>query len=116
MIEGVDTSILFLGGIVRETGITGFKAQLIRELERRFLGCVIFHQDPNATHQGIPDLLILHNDRWAMLETKGALKSRRQPNQEYWVDFYNELSFAAFISPENEGEILDALQSAFRTF
>jgi hypothetical protein len=97
---------------VRETGRAGFKSQLIKELENRFPGCVIFQQDPNATHQGIPDMLILYNTQWAMLETKGAPRSKRQPNQSYWVDYYNDLSFAAFIYPENEGEILDALQSA----
>lgn len=98
---------------MRETGRTGFKTQLIKELESRFPDCVIFHQDPSATHQGIPDLLILHKGRWAMLETKGAPRSKRQPNQEYWVDFYNEIGFAAFIYPENEGEVLDALQQTF---
>jgi len=97
---------------VRETGRLGFKAQLVKELASRFPDCVIFNLDPNTMHQGIPDLLILHNNKWAMLETKGAPTSRRRPNQEYWVDFYNELSFAAFVYPENEGEILDALQHA----
>lgn len=100
---------------MRETGRAGFKAHLLKELEHRFPGCVIFHQDPHATHQGIPDLLILHNNNWAMLETKAAVKAKRQPNQEYWVHIYNEMSFAAFIYPENEGEILDALQHSLRS-
>lgn len=99
---------------MRETGRTGFKSQLIKELENRFPDCVIFHQDPNATHQGIPDMLILYSNKWAMLETKGAPRGKRQPNQEYWVDYYNEMSFAAFIYPENEGEVLDALQQTFQ--
>lgn len=112
MIEGVDTSILFLGGLVRETGRLGFKAQVVKELSRRLPDCLIFNQDPNSTHQGIPDLLILNGNRWAMLETKAATKAKRQPNQEYWVERYGEMSYAAFISPENEGEILDALERA----
>lgn len=113
MIEGVDTSILILGGTVRETGAYGFKARLLKELDRRFPGCVIFHMDPNSTHQGIPDVLILYRTHWAMLEVKGAADAKRQPNQPYWVEFYDNLSFAAFVYPENEGEILDALQQAF---
>ena len=99
---------------MRETGRTGFKAHLMKEIVQRFPDCIMFHQDPNVTHQGIPDLLILNGERWAMLETKGAPRSKRQPNQEYWVSFYNEMSFAAFVYPENEGEILDALQSALQ--
>lgn len=98
---------------MRETGRLGFKASLVKEISERFPNCVIFNQDPNTTHQGIPDLLILCNDKWAMLETKGAPGSKRQPNQEYWVDFYNELSYASFVYPENVEEVLDELQRSF---
>lgn len=98
---------------MRETGRAGFTTRLIKELEFRFPGCVIFHQDPNATHQGIPDLLILWQDRWAMLESKGAIDKPKRPNQEFYVDFYNELSYCSFIYPENEEEVLDELQQAF---
>lgn len=98
---------------MRETGRMGFTTRLIKELEHRFPGCVIFHQDPNHTHQGIPDLLILWRDRWAMLESKGAIDKPKRPNQEFYVNFYNELSFASFIYPENEEEVLDGLQRSF---
>lgn len=98
---------------MRETGRTGYKASLIKELESRFPGCVLFNLDPNTTHQGIPDLLILFNERWAMLEVKAAFDSKLQPNQDYWVGFYNELAFASFIYPENEEEVLDELQRSF---
>lgn len=89
-----------------------FNEILIAEIKRRFPGCVIKKQDPLTDHQGIPDKLILWNDRWAMLESKAYLKASRQPNQEYWVDRYNELSFAAFVSPENYIEVLDEMESA----
>lgn len=98
---------------MRETGRAGYKAQLIKELEIRFPGCMIIPLDPNSIFQGVPDLLILFGTRWAMLEVKKATKAKRQPNQPYWVDHFDEMSFAAFIYPENEGEILDALQQAF---
>lgn len=98
---------------MRETGRAGYKASLIKELKLRFPGCVLFNLDPNTTHQGILDLLILFNDRWAMLEVKAAINSPCQPNQPYWTDFYNKLSFAAFICPEIEEEVLDELQRSF---
>ncbi len=91
-----------------------YQAELIKVLRLRFPGCVILKNDSNYM-QGIPDLLLLWNDRWALLEAKASMKSRVQPNQQYYVDMLNEMSFAAFISPENEEEVLDEIQRQFET-
>ncbi len=98
---------------MRETGRAGYKARLMKELELRFPGCVIIHLDPNTVHQGVPDMLILYRNKWAMLETKAAANSAKRPNQEFFVNFYNELAFAAFIYPEIEEDVLNDLQQAF---
>lgn len=99
--------------MVRETGRSGYKTKLITKLETLFPGCIIQHQDPLTTHQGIPDMLILYKNTWAMLEVKASAKSVRQPNQEFYVDYYNRQSFASFIYPENEKEVLHGLQATF---
>lgn len=88
-----------------------FQAKLIKELKVMFKGCIIVKNDPNYI-QGIPDLLILYNDRWAALEVKKSATAHHQPNQEYYVDLMNQMSFAAFIYPENKEEILYELQQA----
>lgn len=64
--------------------------------------------------QGFPDLLILFNAQWAALEVKASPTSPRQPNQEYYVEMLDDMSFSAFICPENKEEVLDALQRSFR--
>ena len=76
-----------------------FKTKLIDELEEMFPGCIIVHLDPNEI-QGIPDLLILYKNKWAALEGKKSKNAIHQPNQEYYVDLMNQMSFAAFIYPE----------------
>ena len=88
-----------------------FQAKLIKELKVMFKGCIIVKNDPNYI-QGIPDLLILYNDRWAALEVKKSEHAHHQPNQEYYVDLMDQMSFAAFIYPENKEEILYELQQA----
>ena len=88
-----------------------FQAKLIEELKVMFKGCIIVKNDPNYI-QGIPDLLILYNDRWAALEVKKSATAHHQPNQEYYVDLMDQMSFAAFIYPENKEEILYELQQA----
>jgi hypothetical protein len=69
--------------------------------------------DPSEM-QGIPDILILYNNTWAMLEVKMAHDSDRRPNQEHYVRTFNNMSFAAFINPDNEEDVLNDLQSALR--
>jgi hypothetical protein len=89
-----------------------FQAQLIRKLKKRFPGCMVLKNDPSYK-QGILDLTILHHHCWAMLEVKDSATAKRQPNQEFYVKTLAELSFADWIYPENEEEVLDAMEEAF---
>lgn len=90
-----------------------YQARLIKKLKRRFPGCVILKNDPQYL-QGILDLSIFYEQRWAMLEVKASVNAPRQPNQDYYVEMLNEMSFAAVIYPENEEEVLHDLQQALR--
>lgn len=89
-----------------------YQRKLIRKLELLLPGCVVYKNDP-GNNQGIPDLLILFEDKWAMLEVKAFEDAPEQPNQAYYVEKYNGMSFAAFIHPQNEEQVLDDLQFAF---
>lgn len=91
-----------------------FQAGLIRELKKRFEGCFITKLDA-ARNQGVPDLLILYGPKWATLECKRSSKARHRPNQDYYVNRMNEMSFSRFIFPENKEEVLSDLEQAFRS-
>jgi hypothetical protein len=89
-----------------------FQAKLIRKLKRIFPGCVVLKNDPQY-QQGILDLTILWGQFWGMLEVKAERNSPRRPNQDYYVEMLDDMSFAAYIYPDNEEEVLTALQQAF---
>lgn len=89
-----------------------FQSKLIREIKERFPGCVVMKNDPNYI-QGIPDLTVLYGKHWASLETKRSANAKHRPNQDYYVDKLDSMSFSRFICPENKEEVLGELQSAF---
>lgn len=89
-----------------------YQGRLIKKLKRIFPGCMVLKNDPNYI-QGILDLTVLWEDLWAMLEVKAGPKSALQANQQYYVQEMDRMSFAAVIFPENEEEVLLALQEAF---
>ncbi|WPJ30612.1 endonuclease [Streptomyces phage Psst1] len=90
-----------------------YQKRLIETLEKMFPGCFILKNDPGYL-QGVPDLLILYGGRWAMLEVKANAKAPSRPNQNYYIELLNGMSFAAFIHPSNEQEVLDALRAEFQ--
>ena len=89
-----------------------FKTNLVKELKNLFPGCMVLHLDPNEI-QGIPDLLVLYQNKWAVLEGKKSANATHRPNQDYYVELMNDMSFAAFIYPENKDEVLDSLYLYF---
>lgn len=92
-----------------------YQGQLVKKLKELLPGCMITKLDSGHT-QGIPDLLVLYKDHWAALEVKRSAKEREnpRPNQEYFVEKMDKMSFSRFIFPENESEVLDELLKAFK--
>lgn len=93
---------------------SSYQQHLIRELKTLFPGCIVLKNDSTYL-QGFPDLTIFFRDRWAVLEVKASEKVKVQPNQVYYVELLDAMSFAAFIYPENEEEVLYALQQTFES-
>lgn len=89
-----------------------YQRGLVKKLRILFPGCEILEPDAQR-RQGILDLLILYRGQWAMLEVKISANAARRPNQEHYVNHFNEMSYASFIYPENEEQVLSELQSAF---
>lgn len=90
-----------------------FQAKVIKEIKSNLPGCIVMKTDPNYI-QGLPDLLILHNDRWASLENKRSKNASKRPNQQYYVDKMDLMSFSRFICPENKDEVLSDLYKTLK--
>lgn len=91
-----------------------FQASLIKEIKTMFPGAIVLKNDPSYL-QGVPDLTIFYGKHWATLECKQSYAASHRPNQEYYVNKMNMMSYSRFVSPENKKEVLDELQRAFET-
>jgi hypothetical protein len=90
-----------------------FQKDFIDEVKVRYPGCVALKNDSSYI-QGFPDWTILYKDKWAVLEMKRERGARKQPNQEYYVNMLNNMSFSRFVYPENKDEVIEALDSYFK--
>lgn len=85
-----------------------FQAKLIKDIKERLPDCIVLKNDPTYL-QGIPDLTVFNNDKWAMLEVKKSADASHQPNQDYYVEKMDHMSFSRFIYPENRDEVFSDL-------
>jgi hypothetical protein len=104
--------LIFLKGGPLMPRESAFQAELIRELKDLFPGCIVLKNDTSYI-QGIPDLTVLYNNKWAVLECKRSLREPYQPNQQYYLEVLDAMSFASMICPENREAVLYELQLQF---
>lgn len=91
-----------------------FQKELMDEIRDLYPGCVILKNDSGYI-QGFPDWTILYEDKWAVLECKREKNADKQPNQEYYVEKLDNMSFSRIVYPENKEEVLNALQRTFKS-
>lgn len=90
-----------------------FQADLINEIEERFPGSLVLKNDAQYK-QGIPDLSVFYNGKWAWLEDKKSKDARHRPNQDFYIQLANDMGgFGRFIYPENKEEVLHDMEQAF---
>lgn len=91
---------------------TKFERAFMSDLRALLPGCYIFKLDP-VQYYGIPDRLVLFQNIWFTLEFKESATAKKQPLQDHHVEVMNNMSFSAFVYPENREEILDAICHTF---
>lgn len=90
-----------------------FQKDLMDEIKQRYPGAVTLKNDSSLI-QGFPDWTILYEDKWAVLEAKRERGAHKQPNQDYYVDKLDKMSFSRFVYPENKDEVLEDLDRLFK--
>lgn len=89
-----------------------FQKELTDRIKEEFPGCVVMKNDSSYI-QGIPDWTILYKNKWAALEAKRKKDAPARPNQPYYVDKLNNMSYSRFVYPENKDEVLNELHELF---
>ena len=89
---------------------SSFERSLIKKIKDRFPDAIITKLN---SKQGLPDRLILYGKKWASLEFKREKDASHRPNQDWYVDKMNNMSFSRFIYPENKDEVLRDLIAFF---
>lgn len=89
-----------------------FQKKVIDRIKSVYPSFIILKNDSNYI-QGIPDLLILGNSKWAALECKNKKTAHRQPNQIWYVAEMKKMGYANFIYPENVEEVLNDIFEYF---
>jgi hypothetical protein len=89
-----------------------FQKDLMDEIKATYPGAFVMKNDSGYI-QGVPDWTILYKDKWATLECKKEKNAQVQPNQPYYVDLHNSMSFSRFVYPENKDEVLRDLHLHF---
>lgn len=108
-------SILYIFVEVIELLERNFQSKLIKEIKSRFPGCIVTKNDPTYI-QGIPDLTVFYKDKWATLECKASNKSSLRPNQEFYINKMNKMSFSSIINSDNKEAVLNELEKTlFKT-
>lgn len=90
-----------------------FERELMEDLDEAFPGCMVI-KGASMFRQGVPDRILLCGKNWAALEVKPDPKAATQPNQPWYVEKMNDMSYAAIITPENKQEVISEIQAAFR--
>ena len=91
-----------------------FQAELIKDLKVMMPSCMVLKNDPNYI-QGIPDLIVLNGKRWAAVECKRSKDAPARPNQPYYISKMSDMSYAAFVYPENKEDILYELSQSLKS-
>ncbi len=89
-----------------------YQIALIKRIKAMIPDCLVLKNDPRHI-QGFPDLIILYKNMWAILEVKVSKKAHLQPNQSHYIKILGAMSFASFIDPGTEEDVLSELQQSF---
>ena len=95
-----------------------FKEKFIKDIEKELPDCIVTKLEADFNN-GIPDVLVLHKDKWATLECKKSEKEVakdriNKKSQDYYINEMNKMSFSRYVYPENKEEVLNELKIHFQ--
>lgn len=90
-----------------------FQVPFINFLRDRYPGAIVIKTDPSYI-RSFPDLLFLFGRNWAAFEAKRGVYAPKQPNQDYYVETLDNMSFARFVNKRNYLEVVHEMEQTFQ--
>ena len=89
-----------------------FQREVKDDIYNTMTEVTVIKTDPTDL-QGMPDLLVLYQGRFAALEVKRNADASHRPNQDIYIERLRHKGFAEFIYPENKDKVLKNMYSYF---
>ena len=91
-----------------------FRTKWLNKFKKLSPDIFIEFADPKRKN-GIPDVIIFYKKKYARLETKRSKNASKRLHQQYYIDYFNSQGiYAAFLTPENQEEVYNALRRYFK--
>lgn len=83
-----------------------YQASLLRRLRKAYRSRILATKTDPGSVQGVPDLIVICDSKYALLEVKRSATASKRPNQDYYIEKFGQHSFTSFIYPENETDVI----------
>lgn len=90
-----------------------FRESFLKRLEDRLGYLDLDIITPSSNTRSLPDRFVIGPKYWAALEFKRSHDANHQPNQDWYIQRFDEKGFAVFVKPENAEEVLNDLERLF---
>ncbi|PEY46387.1 hypothetical protein CN359_31000, partial [Bacillus thuringiensis] len=69
-----------------------YQASLLRRLRKAYRSRILATKTDPGSVQGVPDLIVICDSKYALLEVKRSATASKRPNQDYYIEKFGQHS------------------------